>query len=1273
MTSEALGDLSKAIAKGVPLRYYDPLSDKTVFEKLGGLAVAHPTASLDELDNLLNFPTRGLIEFVYLWFKTFPLGLQNLPGVYQAIHELFESRGETLAPEESTPQELLGAYNLWSQRFENELQADRQRFEKERKLAEEISTLLPVHVSPIKITAHTVTYSYRCEVGVDPLPEIFAKAKTSYIIPYIQYDNKFKIYGGKTNDARPIYYNSVHYVSNLKENILICRVWSEPSGGDLEQEARFGKQEGFKRADFTYNPDLNKLTVKITTPYVEGELTEREIIQRLSNTFINLPPPYIAGLPFPPGVGYLPLTLQDPVLSTELSGEFSLYEINYIEALLFDLIMTDNLLGNYLYLNENEPIAEKRDPSINFRSSPSIDMKLRKRLIDAGDTISVLRSNGTIEEGSYLNPILAIDVHFKDAASLNTSYYFLFIFSRLMKRYADLEHGLVESYLKINSTLLPFIQEEANLEQQTGQLSDLNPEKQLRKQMPDLFITGYNRVCSNPLPKLIKPEEVPEWQETRKILQVSSPVTGKQSLFVCPDERFQYPRLMENKSLPNNNLYPYIPCCYETDTGKVTKVKQTFTREHSQYVISRDDILDQGRDAHIPKEIETFLQSVTNSGSRFLRFATVGYYERDSSGLVSYYTNTFLHCVFRALEIPEYMESPEREDYVDNFRANLFTRAPGVVPETAAQELYDLTSEQIKLYAQDNSRFFDPLHFYRLLEEIFNCNIYIFSSSEYSRTDKLEKHPQKTSFLQLPRYSLFHSHIHRPGLPTICVMRHWGPEAQHKVLKFPTVELLTERFVTSLGRNQKEIYGYRYVFDERMNESLYNALRYISQTLTWQIDAQDNETRKNLYSLFNWRSVFGQQHAIRGQVIDSNGKARLFVLSSIGISAQIYVNVLPTAPLNAPLLDAAKVKLSDLPTEALVKQLFGKPYAYVTNFAKTQVIGYWFSIGDIEFGVEVPFQPVAFGSLPQIQSGELRDGTERVSTTVALGETGSVKQSPIKRIQYLKRAAYILLTIIKYLYVLSGKIDLNQFLARICALAPPGTDSIDLYFTEKIPRVLPSGKTPEEVLQKLQAIAPEQFHGARIPIFNEGMYIGLVYQLKKFAKSIDGLVLIPDNFREIKNFYQFKSDYPTHGHADEFLLLTPQEFDSWADIYISAGAAKERIVQNLKDNINFTLNADAYRYQDPYVYTEKGKYYLVQNASMGDFLRVINVAVHWYQAKVNLGYTAKQYLNESLPAHVIYGISPSNRLQLTVDKRVAGKGYIEILNYGRDYAALLPL
>jgi hypothetical protein len=127
------------------------------------------------------------------------------------------------------------------------------------------------------------------------------------------------------------------------------------------------------------------------------------------------------------------------------------------------------------------------------------------------------------------------------------------------------------------------------------------------------------------------------------------------------------------------------------------------------------------------------------------------------------------------------------------------------------------------------------------------------------------------------------------------------------------------------------------------------------------------------------------------------------------------------------------------------------------------------------------------------------------------------------------------------------------------------------------------------------------------------------------------------------------------------------------------------MASNLKDHIQMTLSPNSYLFPEPYIYyggnlnpdtIAQQDYYIVQNVAVGDFLRAINVAYTWIKHKINLGYAAEKYKFEEspdIPAHIIYKIGPDSRLAIEIDKRILGKNYVEILNYGQNYAALLKL
>ena len=147
--------------------------------------------------------------------------------------------------------------------------------------------------------------------------------------------------------------------------------------------------------------------------------------------------------------------------------------------------------------------------------------------------------------------------------------------------------------------------------------------------------------------------------------------------------------------------------------------------------------------------------------------------------------------------------------------------------------------------------------------------------------------------------------------------------------------------------------------------------------------------------------------------------------------------------------------------------------------------------------------------------------------------------------------------------------------------------------------------------------------------------------------------------------------------------MTTKEFYSWFKIYADISSTGN----NLRDAVQLTLTPASYLLMEPYIYQggngelnpntiAQQPYFIVQNVAVGEFLRAINVAYHWFTSKINLGYTAERYKFEEsieIPAHVIYKIGPNGRLLVESDKRVADKSFLEILNYGNNFAALLKL
>lgn len=1279
-------------------------------------------------------------EFAYIWLHAIPSYRISHPQVYMQIKNFYEYVKEPLSGNDMI--KVLEEYNNWYAYFTQLLRKDYNQFLEYTQVISELDSLSPFYMSPFKLNSVSVLYEYITEKGIDPLPEIFAYAKPNYLVPYIKYNirevynnadpdsSRYKIYAGKSSDTRPQYENSVPQHSFKMNSAIICTVWTgadpEIAGDDdtdLEYEARFGKKEGFHFVELLYYPERQRLEVSFTSPYIADVITERDVISRIHSAFPNLPSPISSvsttplpssfssstsvsstpsatsvptssGTPGASGPKMMSLTVVEKdgkrIRETEVSGSFQIYDINYIEFILIDQICLNKLFRTYLFIEESgEPYPEKRNPFINFRSlinsnKRSIATKLSKKIVEPGETL-LLNTGSTVITN---NPISVINVDVTKATSQETVALFMEILSRLFRRYRDEEEKKIQEYLNIMPQIQPFIlMQRDDFTKEVTEEESKSSITNLKKMAPDIVVKNYARLCQKQQhPKVIFQNEIPNWQAktftinnityNRQIMAYPFGIGEKPKyLFVCPNDNYPFPGVSKNTNLSNRKLYPYIPCCYTKNhiddlsskynlyrTGRMDDTDDYEIRDHEkQYILKGDKILETGQDGYIPTEIETYLAKYKNDdySSIFIRFAPINYSE-----------NTFLHCVFRAFQVPDYMSRKtmkQRKEFIDNFRENLFKS--GLISHALVkQELYDMSYSEIENYVTDNSQFFDPLVFYRIVEEIFNCNVFIFSNST-----------EDSKFLNLPRYKLFHSHIFRPQLPSILVMRHFGSSSTEKIYKYPTCELICEK----IGSGRP--YEYKYLFEETMTENLFAIMNFMGRTMTWSI----TETRNNIYSLFNYREIFGKIQIV-GQVLDSNGKARLFCIApqitqeNKLSNLRIFINVLPTAPLNVPEFDISLVSSTLLPSGNDVLQLFGNPSFKSLNSASTECVGFWFPIGDIEYGIYcqiIPI-PITSDSLGSLISS-LKDGSDMTARTILIVDSQN-SLSDIQRIKVLRKAASFIMHIFKYLYVTqlqtTPEMSVKQFLNQYTLIMKSTIDSVNVYNIGNIPRILPKGTVPE-IIANLASLSPNLFPYARILVYNEEMLKGILYQLEKFRKSIEGLNFTPDDFREIPNYYNYRSDYK---NLDEtFLLMSTKEFNSWYKIYVNSAST----TPNLRENIQLTLTPASYLNMEPYIYqggsgeinpnnvAQQG-YFIVQNVAAGDLLRAINVAYNWFSNKINLGFTAEKYKFEDsveIPAHVIYKIGPNGRLLLEKDKRVEGKNFLEILNYGNNYAALLKL
>lgn len=1301
--------------------------------------------------------TYNPLELISIYLHSVPEHRVEDPGVLNNINTYLANLREPTRFNNMT--EVVNYYNnIWHPRYNQELLRDYNTLLSFVRAQQEIAGIQPVYHSGIALDSIIISYDYPTEPGINPLPDMFNTATTDYVVPFIQYNIRpvkgqleqveryYKIYKGRSVDARPDYNNVILTSAQAaRGQSVYMNVWAgddfydeelQQETSEVYEEARTGKKESFNIVTISYLEDQNLVRVLFSSPHTET-VDENTLIRRIHS--------HLPGLPAPQ---------QQTINEVRISGSFMIYNTDLVEATLFHLIMNDPLFSAYLYLEEGgKSFAEKTRLNIHYRGA-SADIgdsqksyrtdpgKLSKRkskrrsavsatisqeTISGGDQYFVQQPNGTEMQYIAQQSIPVINVKMTRATSRRVAQQFVDVLSRLFRRYCD-SRNILNMYLyfvpEYSAVLESKSQQRSRgpgvpLSTEGGRVieSQASRVEELRKYAGDIFVANYARKCQRPFqPKLIRLEEAPIWQKkyiVRGTIQEERQIMGfpkdnPRHIMVCPDDRYPYPGVFENKTLNNKHLYPYMPCCFRRNQvisstsalnkyyyGVASRQART-TTARSSHKMKTGKLLPPARIGFIPTSVAGFLKR----------------YDEEESGEIYRYgvprsTNSFIHCVALALENRSYMAAPDKEEWTNHLRINLFNQ--GIRPELLRQELYDMTNEDIIRLATDNDEFFDPLRFYRAMEVLFDCNIYVFANK-----DEDHETGRKISLLQLPRHLYFHAHVPIPGKPVVLIIRHWGGEAN--ALEYPQCELV-------IDQRQSET---RMFFSESMNELLYPALTFVSRTLSWQIFETRQTTtqgsviqvpsltcRMNVYSSMNYQMTFGEIPII-GQIIDTAGKARVFALapewaqSGVAYSPlRIFVNVPPTAPLNV-----AEFKPEDasgkLPPYTKLIELFGNPISATISIDRRYLTGLWFPIGDIQFGFYCPCQDFIWSEFSQHYPNIDRN-SELASLTVYIPREREIKKgearsriagSPIQRVKYLKRVARFIDQIVKYLYLVAGKpTDINAFLLTIVnLLAAPRPDSVDIYDISRIPRILPIGNDVQSIINQLETYSPVMFTGKRLLIYDEPMLQGITYQLKRFAKDIAGLPVTSLQLRQIQGYYGGKDDFKFNPKF-EFILGSLREFNAWMQTYVPSPSLQQRTIQNLKENIQTRLNANAFAYQEPYIYQRSGnnalsssydprndKFYLVQNVAGGDFKRAVQVAYTWYIEKRNTGFITEEWPNQAavaagfdasgslLPAHVIYRISPGGGVIVQQNNAASQDRFLEILDYGNNiFAAMLPI
>ena len=930
----------------------------------------------------------------------------------------------------------------------------------------------------------------------------------------------------------------------------------------------------------------------------------------------------------------LPSIQIDEWEETEVNGHFKIFGLDIEEIGLLDLILLNKLFRAYFYVNErNAPGAAKRKLYLHFRSvleivdiEPSrkqakIKMSYLQYVTQPGQKYKIQLSEGLTEMKEFPTGTPYVEFSLLKAPNQQEAERVINTVSKLFQYYMNFpqDKSLRNREIEKYNYYVPELGKENRLAATSSTIRPKQPAVQtakdvskitlLKRVAPEVFVSNYATDCQKSEQPIPIKDDIPSWVKKkfihggqlrdRQILHYppmrvvrENPSIDKQWKFICPDDKFPFPGMKKNKQ-QNKDKYQYVPCCYTKDhmdeaansdyneyyRGIPTKQIQTKTQ---QYINKTSKIIPAGNFGVAPKSISKLLAINDESGTTY-----------QVMGMPNN-PNSFLDCILTAISLkePEYrriISVKDKIQYVRNYRRLLRLRFESgqIRTELLKQELYDQSSEQIINGLTNQDLFMDPALYYRVLEEIYGINIFVFVSKQGNTINQLE----------IPRHRDFYVRTKRSDRPTVLIYKHPVSIDRGGVKTTAQCELILRK------KNNNQFYQYHPVDNSQTISVLFNLFYRTTSIMEWIIDTglisfnQRQVIQRDGLNQTNFVSFSPKQY-ITHQILDDYGKFRGLVFaypqSSTGSNPQTIIMITPPAqPLNLPNWTGGEI-----PTLGMVISFFSKNKVTGASYIDIQnrsIDGLWYQIHDRIFGIYFPIKPVTpsdqypVGPDIPLNLSMFRRNVMmcRVQNTVC-----SLVRNPLSRvvrIRGLRKMNNMILNIIKWLFVISRKtlnMTADQFIQSLLISGPPvGGKSFSKYNLSHVPHRFPNISNINQAIQYLSRIAKGLIRENKVYLYSRKYFDSISYFLKNYEKNTEGLdieipVVIPGRLMDVDDFI---------ANQDNLIFMTQNELINWLD-------SLDRDQRN-SDNIVKTIDRSLVSRIHPYILmVSKDSFYLIQNA-----------------------------------------------------------------------------
>ncbi len=1151
--------------------------------------------------------------------------INNSVREYNEELKIIDPDTKKIFPEYENLDILIQAVTLWKRNYESSYNKDIQILEKILKVQDKLRLVEPVKVEQRQI--EKVSYEYIPQIKLEtkkvkgkyqPIKVnhrvgilMFEEMKASSNIPFIQLNNYdlqkyYKVYESE----------SFRQISNIikqdtisdKPNTIYFKVL-------VTDEKETSKSSAYE--DVVYYLDSNKVIFK--TNYNNKAI----IIRRLQECF--------RGFTFS----------QKNSKEYNISGQVVIRNFTFSDPVFHFIILNENeideienkyggLINTYFFIDESKKaISEKSFITIKYKSL--IEEDIDEDAIGNPSSAKIKLS----QENSNLV------LNFEKVANYDVLDQFLEIFTRVLTIYKEFEPHILDfldSIVTISETFASKKGRKAKIIQEVydrkiSQLRGESPDPEIFKPGSD----AYSRRCDcKKQPIIIEEDEAKDWEgktfiDKNNIMkrQIGKfPKNNPMLLYVCPSDIYPYPTMIENNDATNSKDYPFIPCCAMTDNinkiaskynttvettpGKTQKQK----KPTSNYKVTTIKQIDYGRPAEIPVELQRILDDTYK-------------YERYGSGRS---INSILRCIFIATNSKEYFSyssDEDREKYCKNFRKTIPSLLPNFY-EVAKQEMFDYTKENVEYYLTANE-FIDSFLSFRVLEEIFNVNIFVF----------IPKDPNimKTgdNGFEIPRHAISHIRPYNLERKSILLFKHQGGEMNS--LEYPQYDLIvnTNMLIDNKKVNINDNRDITFILNEDITNILYSAVEQYNTSYIFEYENEKIVTRKAPYSYLNFKEIFSSFN-IESQDIDSYGKTR-----SLTVSSKIYKNIKfsvivpPSQPLNVPFSNIIyKTK------ENIVKSIFGNPSEETEN-------GFWYNILDYKYGIFIPCETNSTNKNSQNPIGY------------------KSIQNPISEFRQIKKYSQMLLDFIIWGLRSNGVINLKDFKEK-------GTTYIysnDNVRPNIIPNELISYITEIGNFSYFVNIWPEYFYKNNTVQLYPSLYEKIMGYLEKYYSETDGLNLAPNPY--LTGIFEYEWDFKKY--ENNRILIGVDHLRTWMNIHSKNYKGELNIHSELKSDMFGNII-------EPIIYRQNTRMYLIQNVVDGNFNKALKCGKIWLENQFNIGFEELDvklydFDDKKFIPYLIYSISGSNELIITSNednKTNDDEKFISLIRFtDNSYCALLEL